>query len=1001
MRIWMLSLAVAAVLVTAGPTLGQGMLDFDDLVAMPTKPDPQSLPEMLARLDAKAAELEDSVDVKCWTSLGQLETFVAGAEFTPQATHAKSEALVGYLDQVWRAAERAAAVSGPVTGEAFDAASARFFPIQREGFTEVRVSLGERIVVIPHQDVRDYGATVEPLRLLRTTAQRVADTEPDRAPLSSLAIQSATELATVLATVVLKEANAEARGRRHERVEADDVIAADQRIASAVGLSAHDPGKAAGVVHAAPDTGGREAMLEVIQGKVDSLSTFNRRYSSEKLGTEFDEDLTGDERGWARLPVSEEASRFYKEEILVDLAKRLYRECAREHPGSDPLTGPQMLETLSKRFPVVAEFFGTTNLFQSLDEPSFWVPEYLADTFRDSGWHWRSLQRAVLDLEGEKLPSMDLYAMEELSELLSIYAIALIQTAGHEAREAGAKTVAVSHLKAAIGAFEASRKQAQEVARRTEPERESWEAAASRAREGLAQSFVAEAFTPVTAESGLDFVYEESQLISRFRFPPEGTVVSGDGTLRIAGGARPLRSGGPEGPITEIGIAGGGVAVADVDGDGRLDAYLVNGRRDRLYRNLGGLRFEDVTDAAGLDNTDQGRAAYFVDYDNDGDADLFLTQVYAPNRLFRNRGDGTFEDVTARAGLPLEKDRVSHSATWFDFDNDGHLDVYVGNFGNWPAHEFPRIHHSRNGQANRLFRADGKGGFEDITERARAGSTGWTHAVSHFDANGDGWQDLYLANDFGRDELLINVKGERFFDATPQELRERSLHGMSVGFTDGNRDGIDDVYVSNIAISEYGDGWAWDADFFDFDNDGLADLYIANGREPNVSYDRERNVLYRQSEGRFFDVSRGSGADIPANSRGVAAADFDDDGDLDLLVNNYRAEATLLRNNLRRNHWVKIRLEGTGSNRDAIGVRVVLQAEGGEPQQRTVRGGSGFLSNDPLLLTFGLGAATRIERLEVHWPSGITQTLVDLDGDRLHHVKEPSPSEADSVASGQ
>jgi hypothetical protein len=492
--------------------------------------------------------------------------------------------------------------------------------------------------------------------------------------------------------------------------------------------------------------------------------------------------------------------------------------------------------------------------------------------------------------------------------------------------------------------------------------------------------------------------------------------------------------------------------VADVDGDGRLDIYLVSGTRDRLYRNLGDLRFEDVTEASGLDLTTQGRGAYFVDYDNDGDSDLFVTQVYALNRLFRNRGDGVFEDVTAESGLPQREDQVSHSATWFDFDNDGHLDVYVGNFGNWIGKTFPHMHQARNGQDNQLFRNRGDGKFEDVTEQTRSGSVGWTHAVSHFDANNDGWQDLYLANDFGRDELLINLKGKRFLDITPQELREQSLHGMSVGFTDSNRDGIEDVYVSNIAMfsfvskyimpgdetelrltrktvesarmvesnvflvsangsfserqhdffdrSEEGDGWAWDADFFDFDNDGEEDLYVVNGREPHLSYDRERNVLYRQSNGRFFDVSRGSGANIPFNSRGAVAADFDGDGDLDIIVNNYLSEAKLLRNNLRRNNWAQIRLQGTRSNRDGIGARVVLHTQSGS-QMRTMRGGSGYLSKEPAILSFGLKAATRIERIEIQWPSGTRQTVADLPANQLHRITESPPRQEGHRAAGE
>jgi hypothetical protein len=316
------------------------------------------------------------------------------------------------------------------------------------------------------------------------------------------------------------------------------------------------------------------------------------------------------------------------------------------------------------------------------------VPEHLGDAFRDSAWHWKALERAVVTPSEAAitLPTVDLYAMEELTEFLSIYAVALLRAAGTQARAGGADQVSVATLTATHQLFGQNRQRFQTVSKNkaaaVEARRLGWESDATLARDALQQSFVEEFFTDVTERSHIAFGYEESDLISNARFPPPEAKLSSEGTVFITSDtARKISGSNPNSPVTEVGIAGGGVAVADVNGDGRLDIYLVSGKRDRLYRNLGDLRFKDITDESGLDNREQGRGAYFVDYDNDGDQDLFLSQVYAPNRLFRNRGDGTFEDVTEQAGLPLNTDVISHSATWFDFDNDGHLDVYVGNFG--------------------------------------------------------------------------------------------------------------------------------------------------------------------------------------------------------------------------------------------------------------------------------------------------------------------------------
>ena len=341
-----------------------------------------------------------------------------------------------------------------------------------------------------------------------------------------------------------------------------------------------------------------------------------------------------------------------------------------------------------------------------------------------------------------------------------------------------------------------------------------------------------------------------------------------------------------------------------------------------------------------------------------------------------------------------------------------------------------------------MYRNNRRGGFEDISEQVGAGDVGWCHALSHLDSNNDGWQDLYLANDFGEDVLLENQGGKRFVNATPQALQQKFYHGMGVGLTDFNQDGREDIYVTNIAMFSFvtklikpgkntritvtrattenlrmieanlflvsasdtylernhhffdrrpgGCGWAWDADFFDFDNDGIEDLYVVNGREPNVGYDRERNVLFKQSGGHFYDVSTDSGADYKSNARGAAYADFDKDGDLDIVINNYHDQSVVLRNNLQRNNWVRFRLEGTNSNRDAVGARVKLFTDAGT-QMRTVRGGSGFLSKDPCAVHFGLNQSNNINKVEITWPSGLRQELSSVDINQEHHIIEPNP----------
>lgn len=995
-------------------------------------------------LDRCAAALEDNKDVKCWTSFKLLETFVAGSQLAPQATHVKTQVVLNYLDQIWRtAAERT--TQAFVDGAIFEQVSSQVIPQKHIELIAYHVTLGNETIVVPYQDHQNYLSTIEPVRLLQTLAQRISAEQPDRLGLTEDAVARATQLAALLSNVILKKANVISRDNQHQQILSDDIMAADKSVSEALGLHRYEPASdtispADSVVEQADP---KEAMLALIEQKLQSLEAFNTKYSRDTLDREFKGDLSEHEVEWAGMPIDLASAKAYKSIGLVTRAKLLYTQCAQQHPGQSTLNGAQMLETVLSFYPFVISYDGgTTVLFP--DHPTFKrnlsVFEFEADSFRDSGWHWRALQIAVTESRHEQpsLPAMNLYAMEELSEFMSVYAVALVRLAGTLAEQNNKSSVNSTALRLADGLLaNASRKHRATVEKQSDSladDVSTLDTVRQTVRNQIRQQYVDEIFSDVTSRSGIDFRHESSQRIMDYRFAPTVETTIRDQWLEQRGYKIKI-------PHLEVGIAGGGVAVGDADCDGLLDIYLVSGSGDRLYRNLGQLQFEDITTSSGLSNEDEGRGAYFIDYDNDGDQDLFVTHVYAPCRLFQNQGDGTFEDVTRAAGLSMSSDRVSHSSVWFDFNNDGHLDVYIGNFTDWLGGVRPVVgSNSRNGQPNQLFLSDGLGRFEDATKRANAGDVGWTHAVSHTDANGDGWQDLYLANDFGADVLLLNKRGQQFVDATPESLRGKHLHGMSVGFTDVNGDSIEDIYVSNIAmfsfVSKYikptestpltmsrrttqnarmlennmflvssenefleqhdayfdrsrdGCGWAWDADMFDFDNDGHEDVYIANGREPGLSYDHERNVLYKQNNGHFHDVSSGSGADFRSNSRGAVHADLDKDGDLDIIVNNFHGPAVLLRNNLQRHNWVRLHLQGTSSNRDAIGARVILQTASSR-QIRTVRGGSGFLSKEPCTVHFGLADEKDIQQIEINWPSGQSQTVDSLEINRQHTIVEP------------
>ena len=455
----------------------------------------------------------------------------------------------------------------------------------------------------------------------------------------------------------------------------------------------------------------------------------------------------------------------------------------------------------------------------------------------------------------------------------------------------------------------------------------------------------------------------------------------------------------------EAGLAGAqnsnGVAVADYDLDGDLDVYLVARQQyhpdqedtwNRLFRNNSDGTFTDVTLEAGVLSRVSGFArgqmgnkfgAAWGDFDNDGDPDLFLTQI-GPDILYRNEGNGTFEDVTAAAGVAGTDDNANHaSALWWDYDLDADLDLYLSNWGG----------------GNTFYENQGNGTFEDITDRSGLGDLGQTWTSIPIDANRDGLPDLYVVNDFGANRFYLNTSDKTFIEATAQFGLEDEGHGMGVAIGDCNNDGAFDIYLTNDAayypnplftagaqgaFTEEGQAlgvsnaeWAWGTEFLDYDHDGDLDLYVVNG----FPIDHGNNYLFanqlvEQGQPTFEDRSAASGADGEPDARGLAVFDYNDDGKLDLLVANWDGVPYLYRNETEAENWLLIELTGTASNRDALGATISVTAGG-----RTVHrhhDGVDFLGQSIKPLHVGLGPASLAETVVVRWPSGLEDILHDV-----------------------
>jgi hypothetical protein len=494
---------------------------------------------------------------------------------------------------------------------------------------------------------------------------------------------------------------------------------------------------------------------------------------------------------------------------------------------------------------------------------------------------------------------------------------------------------------------------------------------------------------------------------------------------------------------------GAGCAFIDYDNDGWMDIYLVNsGRcdffnpqtplRNALYRNNRDGTFTDVTDKAGVLGGGYGQGVAVGDYDGDGLPDLYVTQ-YGRNILYHNNGDGTFMDVTDKAGVAAPG--WSSSAVWFDYDNDGKLDLFVCNFVEFSKEKNKDcrtgedakrgycIPHVYRPTASWLFHNNGDGTFTDVSKSSGiADHLGKAWGVVATDINNDGLMDLFVANDTVANFLFANRGGGKFDEigepagvAYSADGRPRS--GMGVDSADFDQDGWMDLFVANVDREMYSlyrnnhdetfddraaeTGIAdatrlmsgWGLKFFDFDNDGELDLFLANGNpddlieqiHPQVKYE-EPPLLFQGTGKTFRDISRQSGPIFQQalSARGMAIGDFDNDGAIDVLISVNNGAPVLLRNNAgAQNHWLGIRLVGTKSNADAIGARITYQAQDLKRSRMKVGGGSYLSSHDPRVV-LGIGKRTKLDWIEIKWPlpGGKTERFTDLPVDRYITIVE-------------
>jgi enediyne biosynthesis protein E4 len=483
----------------------------------------------------------------------------------------------------------------------------------------------------------------------------------------------------------------------------------------------------------------------------------------------------------------------------------------------------------------------------------------------------------------------------------------------------------------------------------------------------------------------------------------------------------------------------GGAAFLDYDKDGYIDLYVTSGtwkeglssgpRPDRLpgnhlYHNMKDGSFEDVTKKAGVGGPWYSMGVTVGDFNNDGFPDIFITN-YGPNVLLKNNGDGTFSDVTKKARVAGGENEFSVGAAWFDYDNDGLLDLYVGNYLNFdPQYKYfyapdgfpgPMAYDA---QPDVLYHNTGNGTFEDVTKAMGITDIdGRAMGVGSIDYDDDGFQDIYVANDHTLNYLWHNDAGKGFTDrgtmsGTAFSQAGESTVSMSVDFADYNGDGLLDIFLSDdkycslyenigngiFSDKSYPSGIAmpagqfvgWSSSFIDYDNDGDVDIYKVNGALKHL-YGQEDQLFENIGEAKFRDVSTESGEYFQKElvGRGSCFGDYDNDGDIDGYIANLNSRGAFLRNNKgNQNNWISLNLVGTTSNHDGIGARVKVTS-GSLVQSAQRKSETGYLSQSDPRMHFGLAKNETVNKIEIRWPSGKTQVVGDVMPNQILTITEP------------
>lgn len=1017
--------------------------------------DDQQLHSINSATDVLTAikKLESKRDPKCHSTACRFEDFIYGTPLEAEARAAKVGLQKTLIRQIWRDAAKLASTAGrnEVRGEDVQAVAETIFRTTSDddGVVIAKFEIADAIELSPVR-VRQIASIAYSLRAILSVQQdSILGDPPSELPLANSGVDAMRSAVDIVTLSALQVADIAARKDDSPMISAGQLEKAWQKLVAEAPAATG----ASDSIAAAPrdDNPTKEKLRDQLFTMIDAKRSAYRAYN-EVTPQEAEQRFIKNIKGYYALymtPLRKEwINRLVSsyDDEMTRFSSRLLDEAGVSAAGAGRavIRSADATAAVETLLPHAIDDFEDVTFFHRLDGDHVTLESYDCDSFRDTGSHWYYFRKAY-EANDTALPP-DPFAAEIMTEAISGYGVLLFRLAGRVAMErSDAPALRPSHL-------EEARRQIIALAARhhSTPDQEDNVAAIISTESGpMPRDDSGLLFADVTAKIGVEFRHDSAKWLHEFR---RSSIL-----------AYPT-------------FSGGGVAAEDIDNDGSIDLLFLGGTGNVLYFGDGRGGFEKAGKGLSdlLSSSSEGsipaesRQPLIADFDNDGRQDIFIACTNSNHRMYRNLGNRQFEDVSDSTGLG-GAGLIGGPATTFDFDNDGLLDLYIAYFGDYLNGAAPKQDRdNKNALPNKLFRNLGGMRFQDVTEGSGTADTGWCQAVSHTDFDRDGWQDIVVANDFGRNALLRNLGGGRFENVARDLGHTKAYHSMNVSFTDLNRDGFPDIYISNIATmvkdnkyafpdvnttqkldlsalsnmlvkeanilylskredgklhryapstdierGESTTGWAWDAEFLDFDNDGDDDLYVVNGandynifsevlvlqqdsrKSPQhfqLSNRRETNVFYVNDNGMLMNRSSASGANFSGNSRSTAYFDWDEDGDLDIAVANFQSPAVMLRNENEQvdNRWLTVRLIGDQakkSNRDAIGARIIATSDDGLYAVREIQGGSGFLSQNPKEQHFGLGSAAHVD-LTIHWPGGDVQKVGHLPAGKRYVIRE-------------